>query len=548
MNQHKEKIVVIGFGWVGQANALALTILGYHVYYYDVVNPSQYYRETHSHLYDAITPLSAPLEKDGPDTWYVIAVGDRVKENGEQDISLILKANELLKNAKGGVILRSTMLPAHLAKFRFDFYVPEFLHEKQAVEECVNPFYFVVGRSDAKPEPSFFAEWELRAHKTFRGTPAQASYIKYLSNIWNSVRIAFVNEFGDVIGDPKNPAALAETERVIDFVLGKKNYLRYGRAYSGHCLPKDVFAFFTAHKNDKNVSLMKAVHETNLHHHALIENAGHVPEWFSSWVNDDAYQSVRRNRALEFWQKMNALPAARALRRKFRFVVKGIERLVPNKDLAATAVLWNNLARKNPRYYVSPKTPGGRYANEFEVRETGAADYKQYIQGDALLRDWFGDFKQKKAIQIGCGIGRMTEFMAGDFGEVHGIDISPVMIDHARKRLMGTRNVVLTTNDGVSIPASDGAADFCFSYQTFQHVPQKSVIQKYFEEMRRVLKHGGLAKVHVRTGLPPYKWNHFYGVSLTTAEVKDMAQAAGLQLLRCEPEQEKYLWLTLQKS
>jgi phosphoglycerate dehydrogenase-like enzyme len=35
----EEKIVIVGFGWVGQANALALVQMGYQVFYYDVLPP-----------------------------------------------------------------------------------------------------------------------------------------------------------------------------------------------------------------------------------------------------------------------------------------------------------------------------------------------------------------------------------------------------------------------------------------------------------------------------------------------------------------------------
>ena len=129
----KEKIVIVGYGWVGQANALALTTMGYPVFYYDVTPPVFRY-EKYRDLYKQIPALNNPLQRDGQNTWYMVSVGDRVKESGEQDISLIKNALNSLKAAKGKVILRSTILPQSLKDLPFDYYLPEFLHENHAAE------------------------------------------------------------------------------------------------------------------------------------------------------------------------------------------------------------------------------------------------------------------------------------------------------------------------------------------------------------------------------------------------------------------------------
>ena len=137
---------------------------------------------------------------------------------GEQDVSAIRSALDSIKNTKGGIILRSTVLPGYLESLKFDFYVPEFLHEKKAVEECMKPPYFILGkRNILKNEPNFFSVWRRSAVKVFEGTPEEASYLKYLSNTWNALRIAFVNEFGNAISLPTDKEKLAKNEKVINF-------------------------------------------------------------------------------------------------------------------------------------------------------------------------------------------------------------------------------------------------------------------------------------------------------------------------------------------
>lgn len=281
----REKIVIVGFGWVGQANGLALAQMGYAVSFYDPMPPKLHYEHSHGELYRRIESLAAVLAKDSPDTWYVVSVGDRVAEDGVQDISLIEKALESLKGAKGHVILRSTVIPSSLEKLHFDFYVPEFLHEKKAVEECIVPYYFVVGRKNASlKEPSFFAMWESKALRTFRGTPKEASHIKYLSNLWNTVRIAFVNEFGSTIADPMTKEGVAEIERVTRFLFEDKPYLRYGRSFGGHCLPKDTRAYLHFAEGEGNPApILRSLLEANKIHQAVEHENPHLTEWFSEW-------------------------------------------------------------------------------------------------------------------------------------------------------------------------------------------------------------------------------------------------------------------------
>ena len=285
----KKIIVIVGYGWVGQANALALSHTGYQVYYYDVGEPKLHYADRYQDSYDTITPLSSVLEKDGHDTCYLVCVGDRVSPEGEQDIEAIKKALESLHDAKGTVILRSTVLPASLASLRFDYYVPEFLHEKKAVEECMAPQYFIVGsRNTMSRKPSFFNVWQERATKTFYGTPEEASYLKYLSNTYNALRIAFVNEFGNAMALPTDQEHLASIEKVINFFFEKKSYLRYGKSFGGHCLPKDVRAFCASHeKEGRDMSLLRGAWKANDAQLIIEKKYPLLPEGFSEWVRPE---------------------------------------------------------------------------------------------------------------------------------------------------------------------------------------------------------------------------------------------------------------------
>ena len=542
----KEKAVIIGYGWVGQANALALSLMGYPVFYFDVVAPQARYPE-YEKIYEKIRPLDSPLSEESENTWYLVCVGDRVDEKGNQDISLIKQALDSVKNSKGRVILRSTVLPQHLKGLDFDFYVPEFLHEKKGVEESLNPYYFVVGkRENGTREPDFLVDWEKKAYKVFRGAPEDASYIKYLSNIWNAVRIAFVNEAGDIISKPDESQSVARLERILDFVFEKSDYLRYGKSFGGHCLPKDLLAF-SAVNRDKNVSLLEAAFRSNLTHKEM-ESRYELPEWYSFW-NYKRPKGLNRGYLGDFWRKVNLAKPVRSVKNKIKPLANFTLNLFsPGRSLPDVKKTWDDLAYKNASFFMNTKTRSREAVDEFEFRQTGQEDYMRYILEDGVLREKLGVLRDKKVLEIGCGAGRMTEFFAKDFKEVHGLDISGELVDYAKHRLYSLDNVSFAVNDGKSIPYGNGYFDLIFSYLVLQHIPEVDIVQDYFKDIKRTLKPGGLAKIQLRTGPGIQKWHWSYGVSLAPARAYDLAQQAGLEVLKHEVEGTKNLWLWLGKK
>lgn len=542
-----EKTVVVGFGWVGQANALALARMGFEVAYFDVATPPRHYVTRYGLLYDKIKSLVSLFEIDSPDTWYIVCIGDRVSEEGIQDITFIERALESLKASQGKVILRSTVLPSHLSRLQFDLYLPEFLHELYAVEECLNPFYFVVGSRQEIVYPSFLKEWESRACKVFKSTPEEASHLKYLSNIWNALCIAFVNEFGDSIALPKTEADRKKIERLMDFFFEKKNYLRYGQTFGGHCLPKDTRAFMTAKGAvGQETPILRAIYKSNQLHQKVVDTYHTLPQWFSAW-DYGAYRLGFSSVFKRLWHSLNKMKSVQNIRHWLKTKVLFFEKFISTGSLPDLKKKWNKFAQENQYYYSNPETKSGRKVDEFEIKETGSADYEKYIVSDPILNEVLGDIKDKIALEIGVGVGRMTESLAGGFNQVYGIDISQVMLETARKRLAGLTNIILSETVGNIIPYQGDQFDFIFSYLVFKHFPNTQLIKDYFREIGRTLRLGGLAKVQVRTGPSLHFWQWFYGVSLTPEAVKTLAESAGLAVIKTEEENKKSLLVWLKK-
>ena len=546
VKREKEKIVIIGYGWVGQANAIALTAMGYPVFYYDVHTPPRYYGDFDKY-YDDIKRLNNPLDEEGNNTWYVVCVGDKVSSVGEQDISFIEKALVSIRQAKGRVVLRSTILPQNLSKLEFDYYLPEFLHEKKGVEECINPYYFVIGTTGSvKFMPNFLNEWRTNAHRIFSGTIEQASYIKYLSNIWNALRISFVNEVGDVMVDSKL-VNVEDTQRALDFLFEKKIYLRYGKAFSGHCLPKDSLAFAGIHSQNRKSHILEAIYLSNDSHQKLEGQREGLIEWSSPW---EYYSHVSDSTdAMKFLIKR--LFGSRHIV-GFKKIVKPIvnpiiNKVLGNNNLSDTRKTWNKLAKQNAFYFVNIGTPSRKKVNVFELRETGKFDYDRNVLNDKLIAGHLKDPKTSTVLEIGTGVARMTEFMACDFGQIKGIDISSEMVKIAQNRLKGVVNVAVSVNNGKSIPFSDNNFDLIYSQSVFRYLPNVDTVLSYLKEISRTLKADGIAKIQFRTGGTPRKWQWVYGVSFVPEEISNLAQSAGLRVIKQHIDGARNIWAWFEK-
>lgn len=89
---------------------------------------------------------------------------------------------------------------------------------------------------------------------------------------------------------------------------------------------------------------------------------------------------------------------------------------------------------------------------------------------------------------LGCGTGHVTEAIAPFVGRVMAVDASREMLDAARARLAGHRNVVLRRGTLESLPLEDASLDAAMLALVLHHVPDPA---RVCAEAARVLKSGG---------------------------------------------------------
>ncbi|BAZ43228.1 type 11 methyltransferase [Chondrocystis sp. NIES-4102] len=108
---------------------------------------------------------------------------------------------------------------------------------------------------------------------------------------------------------------------------------------------------------------------------------------------------------------------------------------------------------------------------------------------------WAGcnqDQKPQNIIDVGCGIGGSTLYLAKKFGSsATGITLSPVQADRATERASQadlSARVRFEVANALEMPFQDNTFDLVWSLESGEHMPDKT---KFLAECYRVLKPGG---------------------------------------------------------
>jgi SAM-dependent methyltransferase len=207
---------------------------------------------------------------------------------------------------------------------------------------------------------------------------------------------------------------------------------------------------------------------------------------------------------------------------------------------------WNARAREDAGYYVA-----------FGRREQSDADF--YATATEVINSLESELRRVpaaqrsawKALEIGCGPGRLMRPMSRHFSEIHGVDVSDEMIALARERLKDIPHAHPHVSDGASLAEfPDAWFDLVYSYAVFQHVPSRDVISAYMRETHRVLKPGGLARLQfngmaARGGESADTWA---GARVTSSEILEFTQMHDIQVLALEGAGTQYMWTTWRKQ
>jgi SAM-dependent methyltransferase len=166
---------------------------------------------------------------------------------------------------------------------------------------------------------------------------------------------------------------------------------------------------------------------------------------------------------------------------------------------------WTKLGREDPLWAILsvPEKKGGRW-DEADFFASGVAEVREVLARAAAVRP---ALPRNRALDFGCGVGRLTTAMAQHFRAVDGVDISEPMIARARvyARAVPQCRFYLNVRPELSL-FPGGRYDFVYSSRTLQHMkPRYS--RRYIGELVRVLAPGGVLVFHLPTKIvAPSRW------------------------------------------
>jgi ubiquinone/menaquinone biosynthesis C-methylase UbiE len=136
-----------------------------------------------------------------------------------------------------------------------------------------------------------------------------------------------------------------------------------------------------------------------------------------------------------------------------------------------------------------------KFANTFDEDETyivGGA-----VQQQAIVERLSGERDPGEPIELGCGAGFYTKFLAANASHVMATDLSDEMLAVARTQLKDLQNVTVAKADCEKTDFPDGKFGSVFMANLIHLIENPSIT---LQESYRILKNGGLLLIVDYTG------------------------------------------------
>jgi SAM-dependent methyltransferase len=138
-----------------------------------------------------------------------------------------------------------------------------------------------------------------------------------------------------------------------------------------------------------------------------------------------------------------------------------------------TDSVWEQFGREDP-YFGVLSDPRFRTASKAgpdrdAFFRSGVAHIDHVL---SVARDLAPNFAPRRALDFGCGVGRLVLPLARAVPEVVGMDISPGMLAEAQRNCAeaGVTNITFCKSDD-ALTQLKGSFDFVHSFIVFQHIP-----------------------------------------------------------------------------
>jgi len=151
---------------------------------------------------------------------------------------------------------------------------------------------------------------------------------------------------------------------------------------------------------------------------------------------------------------------------------------------------WNTLGERNPYGAILTGTAGELpHWTVEEFFETGRMDAARFMTDLAGIAP---AVRRRRALDFGCGVGRVTRALADYFQSAVGVDVARTMISRARLLNQSCRNCQFVVAPRAHLRGFDtGHFDVIYSRLVLQHIPP-ALVRRYIPEFIRVLAPGGV--------------------------------------------------------
>lgn len=161
--------------------------------------------------------------------------------------------------------------------------------------------------------------------------------------------------------------------------------------------------------------------------------------------------------------------------------------------MMGTDKVWEKWGRVDPYFGVLADerfAAGNIQDNRDEFFATGRSSVAHIL---GRYEAHFGRLRRERALDFGCGVGRLTFPLTQQFSTVVGLDISPSMLTEAESnaRRFGISNAHFALADD-RLSNAPGEFDFVNSYIVFQHVPVRRGLPILSRLVDKVRPGGGL--------------------------------------------------------
>jgi len=159
---------------------------------------------------------------------------------------------------------------------------------------------------------------------------------------------------------------------------------------------------------------------------------------------------------------------------------------------------WEKFGKDDPYFGVIAHDKFHRFnltdANKEEFFKSGADYIDSVIKN--IRKHIDQKFKINKALDFGCGVGRLVLPLANLSHQVTGVDVSDSMLNEAKNncKTRSIDNVIFITADD-TLSSLPGKYDFIHSFIVFQHIPAERGL-RIFDNLIAHLEKEGVCVVH----------------------------------------------------